>query len=46
MKTKSSIARAMFMKRRALESEPCHFYDGSAALLFYDGVIFKIFLLR
>jgi len=35
MKTKSSGARvrAMFMKRRALEPELCHFYDGFAALV-------------
>jgi len=30
MKTKSSEAGAMFMKRRA--PELCHFHDGSAAL--------------
>jgi len=30
MKTKSSRAGAMFMKRRA--PELCHFYDGSATL--------------
>jgi len=28
MKTKSSGAGAMFMKRRAPEPELCHFYDG------------------
>jgi len=34
MKTKrNSIAGDMFMKRRALEPELCHFYDGSAALV-------------
>ena len=32
MKTKSSGAGAMFMKRRALEPELYHFYDGSTAL--------------
>jgi len=28
MKTKSSLAGAMFMKRRTPEHELCHFYDG------------------
>jgi len=28
MKTKSSGAGAMFMKKRAPEPELCHFYDG------------------
>jgi len=32
MKTKSSGAGAMFMKRRAPQPELCHFYDSSAAL--------------
>jgi len=32
MKTKSSGAGAMFMKRRASELELCHFYDGSVTL--------------
>jgi len=34
MKTKSSIAGAMFMNKRAPETELCHFYDGSAALAY------------
>jgi len=33
-KTKSSIAGAMFMNKRAAETELCHFYDGSAALAY------------
>jgi len=32
IKTKSSGAGAMFMKRRTPEPELCHFYDGSAAM--------------
>jgi len=32
MKTMSSGAGAMFMKKRTPEPELCHFYDGSAAL--------------
>jgi len=34
LKTKSSRVGAMLMKRKALELEQCHFYDGSAALFF------------
>jgi len=33
MKTKSSRAGAMLMKRRAPELEQCHFYNGSATLV-------------
>jgi len=32
MKTKNSIA--MFMNKRAPETELCHFYDGSAVLAY------------
>jgi len=37
MKTNNSGAGAMSMKRRALELELCHFYDGSTGLLASDG---------
>jgi len=38
MKTRTSEARAgaIFMKTSAPEPEMCHFYDGSAALIFID----------
>jgi len=40
-KTKSSIGGvgAMFMKRKGPESELCHFYDGSIALVPKHSVI-------
>jgi len=40
IKTKSSGAGTMFMKRKAPEPELFHFYDGSTALIYKRLVAF------
>jgi len=45
MKTMSSEARAVVMKRRVVESEKCHVYDSSAALPLKKLLLQKMFLL-